>query len=91
VFYFVFRTILSALRGVFSLSDTDNSGYISKKDLGSVLKKIGKAEKDCKMHQVDDIQSEEGDQISFDAFLQVVERENELSCEAPDPKAVALM
>mmetsp|Transcript_20285 Transcript_20285/g.29772 ORF Transcript_20285/g.29772 Transcript_20285/m.29772 type:complete len:159 (+) Transcript_20285:347-823(+) len=86
--------IISALRGIFSLFDTDDSGYISTKELKSILEKIGHKNDDAAsvIEVTKSILKDPCGRISFDTFLQVLERGGgRLPSENPDPKAMEFM
>ena len=81
------REEISALKGIFSLYDTDDSGYISTTELTAVLAKIGRTGDDSE--KIVEAAAEFGEKITFDDFLKVLEKGNkDVPGEGSDPKVM---
>ena len=84
------REEISALRGIFSLYDTDDSGHISTRELEAVLQKIGRTGEDS--DKILAAAEEFGEQITFDDFLAILEKGNkEVPGEGSDPKVMEFL
>ncbi|GMI40221.1 hypothetical protein TrCOL_g2121 [Triparma columacea] len=86
------REEVSALKGLFSLYDTDDSGYISVKEVDALLQKIGRSGDDAaKILEGAEKVAQEG-RITFEDFLGVLEKGNaDVPGEGPDPKVLEFL
>jgi hypothetical protein len=83
----------SALRGIFSLYDVEETGYISVAELSNVLSKIGRSGDDAAaiLSDAENMKSDEG-KITFEQFIELVERGNkDVPGEGPDPKVMEFL